>query len=593
MKCLPMVAMMMIWLLLLSLAGCASGVSKKQKEFRDLLLQNKFNESLSTIDKLFPVGDDKSKLIHLMEKGMTYHRAGKYFLSAKYLQMADTTSRELYTQSISKSALTVVANDTVDNYYGAIYERSLIHFYLALDYYLLYTTGSIEEVPKVSPAKTLSQNERNEYLQRARAEMLAWDSLLSSWKEERKGSAVFKDDLLAKILGGMIHESFATPNEHQTALQLYIDGKELLLKNYNAYVSYNQKALEFQSNFSQFPGLGVEKVKKDFITQTPLQNELVDFLDYKIFSLAKRARPEQWNQLKNQLAPREEILAKVEKNFKDALNNKNNSRVILVLQNGFIPEKFGDKYIIGMEGVLNNIEDPKTRQTVQTYGATMLTSFAANQLGLLPPPGHKNEFAGTAVGLGAAYAVTNMASIAFELPKVKATPVRKSVVVEIFKKETGELITTVNLPLSTPLGDIAEQAIAEDAGMCYVKTGTRVALKHLTAIAAAYGIYKMATEKGSPSFMAKAFAYASYVAASKAIEASERADTRYWSSLPNDIRISELYLPSGEYEAKAKVSSIGSGSGGGGKADYFQLGFFTIPNGHQTTALNYILPQYQ
>jgi hypothetical protein len=34
----------------------------------------------------------------------------------------------------------------------------------------------------------------------------------------------------------------------------------------------------------------------------------------------------------------------------------------------------------------------------------------------------------------------------------------------------------------------------------------------------------------------------------KAIEKSERADTRYWSTLPQDLRIASFNLPSGTYD---------------------------------------------
>ena len=59
----------------------------------------------------------------------------------------------------------------------------------------------------------------------ARAEVLAWDSFLKNLKSERRGQAVFKNDLLAKIFGAFIHEMIGSNNDLQISLQLY---KEVL-----------------------------------------------------------------------------------------------------------------------------------------------------------------------------------------------------------------------------------------------------------------------------------------------------------------------------------------------------------------------------
>ena len=53
-------------------------------------------------------------------------------------------------------------------------------------------------------------------------------------------------------------------------------------------------------------------------------------------------------------------------------------------------------------------------------------------------------------------------------------------------------------------------------------------------------------------FFAKSAAVLQYVAASKAIEASEKADTRQWSTLPGSLRMIEFFLPKGEYSLKLK-----------------------------------------
>jgi len=55
-------------------------------------------------------------------------------------------------------------------------------------------------------------------------------------------------------------------------------------------------------------------------------------------------------------------------------------------------------------------------------------------------------------------------------------------------------------------------------------------------------------DKNQSDQFAAVMASLQYVAASKAIESSEKADTRYWSSLPGEIRIIDFWLPPGEHQ---------------------------------------------
>ena len=73
-----------------------------------------------------------------------------------------------------------------------------------------------------------------------------------------------------------------------------------------------------------------------------------------------------------------------------------------------------------------------------------------------------------------------------------------------------------------------------------------MAVKHILAIVAAMQIHDRLKESGS--FIAGAAAMATYVAASKGIEAMEKADTRHWTTLPQAFRMMELNLPSGNYQ---------------------------------------------
>ena len=57
-------------------------------------------------------------------------------------------------------------------------------------------------------------------------------------------------------------------------------------------------------------------------------------------------------------------------------------------------------------------------------------------------------------------------------------------------------------------------------------------------------------KKNNAEFLSKQIAVFQYMASAKLIAESEAADTRYWSTLPQNIRFTHVYLPPGEYSVK-------------------------------------------
>jgi hypothetical protein len=114
--------------------------------------------------------------------------------------------------------------------------------------------------------------------------------------------------------------------------------------------------------------------------------------------------------------------------------------------------------------------------------------------------------------------------------------------------ERGVIVKRGPIPVVSENGDLARVVLEEDVVARYWKTGSRVAVKHLIAIVAAYGVYqKLRGDSGD--FLAKTAAVATYAAASKGIGAMEKADTRHWTTLPQAIRMIDLKLPPGNYKA--------------------------------------------
>lgn len=168
---------------------------------------------------------------------------------------------------------------------------------------------------------------------------------------------------------------------------------------------------------------------------------------------------------------------------------------------------------------------------------------------LMPVKTNKRDFLSFSSRM-LALSAGSLPKIYFELPKVPYSPVNGEATLEVRKE--GKPVLEKPLVIVNPLANLASMIMEEKSGSLYTKIGTRLATKHITALVAAYGIYKL-TKKKSGDFLANAAAALSYAASNKAIEASERADLRNWSLLPHHYRITTLDLDSGLYELVLKL----------------------------------------
>ena len=521
-------------LILLLVASCATGSKEVKNKIRAQVSGAKYEEALKTLEsaKYFKE-NEQSKLLFLMEKGLILHGMGQFNKSIHIFEQAKELARKQYTVRVSKKLTTYIGNDSSDIYYGEKYELSMLHFYQALNHYSLSFLDKKDVSVMKDGKKTLefvknTSKDRREQLLRARAELLAWDSFLKELKIERSGTAVFKNDLSAKVLGGFIHESIGTRRDRDIAYQLYKDALKLLIKNYGAYKSFNSKHIDYVKDYDKLPKLGMSKVSKEYIHETKNQKDLKYFLETKVLSLAKQLRRNSW---KREIRPFKIDLKKVKA--------KKNSNVTLVIQEGIVPNKFGEKQYFGLDKELS-----------KSGAGAIIAIFAAEVLGLYPAPGSYNPV-GVHLGYNVAKLAISEASISFELPKIEMNKLDYSLVLEIWKN--GSKIKEKTLPVINPMGDIAEQAIEEQAAWLYPKVGARLATKHVVAILAAWGTYQgLKGKKGDNDFLARNAAILQYLASSKGIEYSEQADVRQWSTIPKALRMLDFYLAPGKYDFKIR-----------------------------------------
>lgn len=533
-----------IFALLVSLIlfGCASSGGLKTRDLLRRKLQSKqFNESLELLRSSKFYKKKKTKLLFHLEEGLIYHTMGHYSLSNKALDQSREIYKKLYTESIKGKIKSLIANDNYDVYYGETYERSLINFYKALNYFLIYQNGQ----KKVGTDKdlktiTLSESERKDSLYKARAEIVEWDSFLSTKIEAKKGSSVFKNDLLAKTFGAYIHESIGKRDELQIALQLYKDAKILLFRNYNAYQAFNLNSKKFKGDFEKLPKLKKKKIEVDYVSKTPFQNQLLDFLDLKILQITKEIRPREHRKLFKKLNAKKRGFTK----------NLKAPNLAVVFQKGLIPEKIGSKQYYTLERALTPKNPTAGSRAAARLGSQLIMIFAASKLGMIPAPKGYNPI-GTHLGIHMAALAADGLAISFELPEIKSAPVNENISLSFIDKDGKEALIS-KMVLINPVGEIAQEAIVEHSSARYWRLGSRLATKHLTSIIAAIATYNVAKPNMGEGF-AKLAAMAQYATTLQVIKSSERADTRYWSTLPADIRLANVYLPKGKYSVKAKI----------------------------------------
>ncbi|MBI2520600.1 MAG: hypothetical protein HYV97_09280 [Bdellovibrio sp.] len=573
--------MFVVVLLLLASVGCSTGGLKERAELRSLISASNWDAAIDYVAKSDFYKTENVALLRAMELGLLYNSKGAYYQSTQMLNKAKEIHQKLYTVSISSAAKGVLANENYDVYSGASYERSLIHFYLALNHYLLFLRGEYEgykiaekDSLKDVPPKKLNANERRLELQGARAELLDWDSYLKSIQGDRAGRSVFKNDLLAKVFGGMIHEAFERPEDDQIALQLYKDAKLVLFRNYNAYKTYNTIAPKFKGDFSKLALMGEQEVSSNYTKPTEYARNLELFLDTKILYLTKRMRPGDLQTIAKQIHATEKAMG-------EAAKCVNRANVGIILQTGIIPKKVPEKHYYSLESALTPDNPTEGQKAVAKFGSQVIMLFAGAQLGLLPPPNTYSP-AGTQLGVATAQIAANALAISFELPVMENQIIEDLTTLQVYNG-AGKMVQEFDIPLINPLLDVASEAIAEDSASRYTKLGIRLASKHLTAIAASYGTYSLSKQKLG-EFFAKQAAVLQYIGASKAIEASEKADTRYWSTLPADFRIRDFYLEKGNYTFKIVVKKISTPDV---PKKIIDLGAVNVADGKQKILLNY------
>lgn len=427
----------------LALASCA-GNQKQIVQYKELIAKRDFKAAMDIMKSDAIYKDEESKLLKFLELGTLHLYSGDYYQALKNLDQAKEISDKLFTVSISKKVAGALTNSSADNYYGEKYERSLIRYYLILAHYNLYEKGSYEAFKedikdekgkvtstKENPEVKLDDSKKRFHLTAAKAVLLEWNSILEDLKKTYAGEVTYKDDLLAKFVGAVLHEKADTSADRQIALNLYKESKNTVMKYYNSYQSFNTKYSDFNKDYKKLPDLKPELLMSTYVASTPLSQYATSYSDEQIKNISKK--------------------------------EKDRDNVYLVWHEGLIAGKEIKKYEfpVGLE-----------KATISVGTAADFITFSKHALVVVDQVIPKVEF---------------------EMPTIPYRPNNEDF--KLIVKKEGKVVSEKPGVLVDPLSEMAHYTLDSRAIGDLAAVGTRVAAKHLTALGAAYLTYRQVKDK--------------------------------------------------------------------------------------------------
>ena len=197
---------MTIILAMLILSSCAGGniFSKLDQN----LASGDCPAAIALIDESDGAYGSNNRLIYLLDAAMVNMQCGNLDAAQSNFRSAEDLAERLWTESITRNALSLVTNDTVLAYAGEDFERVMIHLMSAIGY--------------------LQANQPDDALVEARR----LDTLLAVYNDKYEKKNNYKEDAFARYLSGILHEADGAWDE---AFIDYRRAVDVYREDYRAY----------------------------------------------------------------------------------------------------------------------------------------------------------------------------------------------------------------------------------------------------------------------------------------------------------------------------------------------------------------------
>ena len=111
-------------------------------------------------------------------------------------------------------------------------------------------------------------------------------------------------------------------------------------------------------------------------------------------------------------------------------------------------------------------------------------------------------------------------------------------------KNDDKILAQKDMALTAPVSETAYREFQNQRTGLIAKKGARLTAKYVTAVIAACALYD------NDNVLSWPMAWTAFAGSSKAIEASEYADVRYWGLLPHAVYQQSVALKPGKYTAE-------------------------------------------
>jgi hypothetical protein len=214
-------------MLLLVMAGCSRPTFyQKTYSFNRSIATNHFDEAERMIQENKDLEESKVRFLYWVNAGVVEHLRGEFERSNEYFTRADLFIEDERKNALEEGAAFLL-NPNISTYFGEDHEVLMIHYYKALNYYIL---GDLDD---------------------ALVEVRRLNLRLNQLSEKYKSEDKYTRDAFMHLLMGIIYEANADMN--------------------NAFIAYRNAYEIYKDDFARFFNLAAPaQLKKDLIRTAAL-----------------------------------------------------------------------------------------------------------------------------------------------------------------------------------------------------------------------------------------------------------------------------------------------------------------------------------
>ena len=484
-------------------SGCGTSDKARLKEAREAYLKDDLPKSENALFTPEVFKNSQNRLEHMYWLSSIAMSEGEYEKAVYFLNRARDIANQVRSSS---GGFEWFSSDYKSN----PLEYSYIHYMLVMAFSLLAESGqspawSTPEIKddkgvvmvdaQTHPARTFDSREVADFKQKARSELLAWDSFLENLKRTYPDQPFYKEDMWARLLASYVQGISSDNNERRTAELLTNNAQEI-----------------FDKEFSRYPSA---KTNAQAINDLTLR-------------LRKRAQ------------------------------SKENSDSLFVLEAGVMPGYKIKRFHLGLSTIFQNIQNPQLRRNMEMIGLQVLLSYAP-EFGLIAVGGavagsvggngEDDEYEGPPRYFSDAVDRSFGFEVSFPTMLFPPSDTR----VKLSLSAPGKAPTEYALPIVSPLQEmIATEMKNREQGEMFAKALT-IGAEYAAVLVPAVIAYRQASKKGG--VFQKIAILAGYFIAKKAIDSANNPDLRSWSTLPQLIAADLVNATPGTYDAKVTLEN--------------------------------------